>query len=286
MNTSLTSHSMSPAERPQPRHWGDLRTVDFAALDPHSTVAVLPVSATEQHGPHLPLSTDAVINDGVLREAIARLPLATASSVLVLPPLAVGDSLEHSAFAGTVSIDSDALMGTWLSIGRSVARAGVRKLVIFNTHGGQKAHVDLVALRLRVECRMLVVRAHSFGFGVPQGLFDADERAHGIHGGAVETSLLLHLRPDLVHVSALKAFPSLGQHLVARGGPLAVEKPIGFGWMAQDLNPEGVCGDATQASADKGAAVLDHMAAGLANLLQEAVELPLDTLRNGPLPNR
>ncbi|MDO9314609.1 MAG: creatininase family protein [Burkholderiaceae bacterium] len=261
-----------------------MSTTDFAALDANAMVAVLPVSATEQHGPHLPLSTDAVINDGILRAAIARLPGATCSSVLLLPPLAVGDSLEHSAYAGTLSIDSDALMGAWLSIGRSVARAGVRKLVIFNTHGGQKAHVDLVALRLRVECRMLVVRAHSFGFGVPQGLFDAEERAHGIHAGAVETSLMLHLRPDLVRLSALKAFPSLGQRLVAQGGPLGVEKPIGFGWMTQDLNLEGACGDATQASADKGAAVLDHMAAGLASLLQQVVELPLDTLRDGPLP--
>ena len=284
MNTHRPPAPSAPFARP--RLWSDLRTTDFAALDPTSTIAVLPVSATEQHGPHLPLSTDAVINDGVLREAIARLPGATASSVLVLPPLAVGDSLEHSAFSGTVSIDSDALMGMWLSVGRSVARAGVRKLVIFNTHGGQKAHVDMVALRLRVECRMLVVRAHSFGFGVPQGLFDADERAHGIHGGAVETSLMLHLRPDLVRASALKAFPSLGQRLVARGGPLGAEKPIGFGWMTQDLNPEGVCGDATQASADKGASVLDHLAAGLASLLEEVVELPLDILRDGPLQTR
>lgn len=265
------------------RHWADLCTTDFAALDPCTTVALLPVSATEQHGPHLPLSTDAVINEGVLRAALARLPDSTAASVLVLPPLTVGDSLEHSAFAGTLSIDSDALMATWLAIGRSVARVGVRKLVIFNSHGGQKAHVDLVALRLRNECRMLVVRAHSFALGVPPGLFDADELAHGIHGGAVETSLMLHLRSDLVRRSALKVFPSFEQRLAERGGLLGAEKPIGFGWMTQDLNPEGVCGDTTQASADKGAALLNHQATRLASLLQEVVELPLDTLRDGPL---
>lgn len=282
MSVHLTSApDLCPA---RPRLWGDLCTTDFATLDPDTTVAVLPVSATEQHGPHLPLSTDAVINSGVLHAALARLPAAAATSILQLPPLAVGDSLEHSAFPGTVSVDSDALMGLWLSIGRSVARAGVRKLVIFNSHGGQKAHVDLVAVRLRVECRMLVVRAHSFGFGVPPGLFDVEERAHGIHAGAVETSLMLHLRPDLVRQSALKTFPSLGQQLVARGGTLGVEKPVGFGWMTQDLNPEGACGDATQASAAKGAAVLDHMAEGLARLLQDVIALPLDTLRDGPLP--
>ncbi len=267
----------------RPRCWADLCTTDFAALDANTTVAVLPVSATEQHGPHLPLSTDAVVNDGVLRAALARLADSTAASVLVLPPLAVGDSLEHSAFPGTLSIDGDALMATWLAIGRSVARVGVRKLVIFNSHGGQKAHVDLVALRLRVECRMLVVRAHSFALGVPPGLFDVDELAHGLHGGAVETSLMLHLRPDLVRLSALNAFPSFGQRLSARGGVLGAEKPIGFGWMTQDLNPEGVCGDTTQASADKGGALLDHLATRFARLLQEVVELPLETLRDGPL---
>ncbi len=275
-----------PRARPDPSttrsgHWGDLCSTDFAALDVYTTVAVLPVAATEQHGPHLPLATDALINDAVLRAALARLPAS--ASILVLPPLAVGDSLEHSAYAGTLSIDSDALMAAWLAVGRSVARAGVRKLVIFNSHGGQKAHVDLVALRLRVECRMLVVRAHSFALGVPPGLFDVDELAHGLHGGAVETSLMLHLRPDLVRLSALKAFPSLGQRLAARGGLLGAEKPIGFGWMTQDLNPEGACGDATQASAERGAALLDHLAARLASLLQEVAALPLDTLQDGPL---
>lgn len=261
------------------RLWGDLCTADFSALDPHATVAVLPVSATEQHGPHLPLSTDAVINDGVLRAALAQLPAS--ASVLVLPALAIGDSLEHTGFAGTVSIDSAALMGAWLAVGRSVARAGLRKLVIFNSHGGQKAHVDLVAVRLRVECQMLVVRAHSFSLGVPPGLFDVDELAHGLHGGAVETSLMLHLRPDLVRVSALKAFPSIGQRLAEQGNVLGVEKPVGFGWMTQDLNPDGACGDAAQASAEKGAAVLDHQATRLARLLQDAVAFPLDALRSG-----
>lgn len=282
MGTLFTTPDSIP-NPPRWRPWAALCTTDFAALDPHTTIAVLPVSATEQHGPHLPLSTDAVINDGVLRAALARLPAAIATSVLVLPPLAVGDSLEHSAFAGTISVDSNALMGLWLAVGRSVARAGVRKLLIFNSHGGQKAHVDLVALRLRVEYRMLVVRAHSFALGVPPGLFDADELAHGIHGGDVETSLMLHLRPDLVRRSALKAFPSLGQRLAASGSVLGAEKPVGFGWMTQDLNPEGACGDATQASAEKGALLLDHLAKRLANLLQEVIELPLTTLQDGPL---
>ncbi|HET7867687.1 MAG TPA: creatininase family protein [Burkholderiaceae bacterium] len=263
-----------PTAQPAPcGYWQNLCTNDFTRVDPQRTVALLPVAAIEQHGPHLPLCTDASINEGIVSLALQRLPAG--SSVLVLPALNVGDSLEHSAFAGTLNADMDALLGLWLSVGRCVARAGVRKLVIFNSHGGQRAHVDQVALRLRVECGMLAVRAHSFALGLPPGLFDADELAHGIHGGAVETSLMLHLRPDLVRQAALADFPSLGRSLAARGGLLGVEKPIGIGWMMQDLNPAGACGNAADASATKGRAVLEHMAARLVALLGEVAEHPL-----------
>jgi creatinine amidohydrolase len=254
--------------------WQDLTTTDFVRVDPARSIALLPVAAIEQHGPHLPLSTDAVINEGIVNEALRRLPAS--ASVLVLPALNVGDSLEHTAFPGTLSADLEALLGLWLSVGRGVARAGVRKLVIFNSHGGQRAHVDLAALRLRVAHGLLVVRAHSFSFGVPPGLFELDELAHGLHGGAVETSLLLHLRPDLVRQEALADFPSFGRTLAAQGGLLGVERPVGIGWMTQDLNPHGACGNAAAASAEKGRALLDHLAAQLVRLLAEveAMEPP------------
>jgi creatinine amidohydrolase len=120
---------------------------------------------------------------------------------------------------------------------------------------------------------LLVVRAHSFSFGVPPGLFELDELAHGLHGGAVETSLLLHLRPELVRREALADFPSFGSALAARGGLLGVEKPVGIGWMTQDLNPHGACGNAAAASAEKGAVLLDHLAKQLLKLLAEVESL-------------
>lgn len=253
-------------------YWQDLTTADFAHVDPARTIAVLPVAAIEQHGPHLPLATDALINQGVVAQALQRLP-ATAS-VLVLPALTIGDSLEHTAFAGTLSADLHDLLGLWLAVGRSVARAGVRKLVLFNSHGGQRAHVDLAALRLRVSHGLLVVRAHSFSFGVPPGLFEAEELAHGLHGGAVETSLVMHLRPDLVRMEQRADFPSLGAALARRGGLLGAEKPVGLGWMTQDLNPQGACGNAADASAEKGARLLDHLAGCLVRLLAEVEAMP------------
>lgn len=249
------------------RYWQDMTTQDFAAVDPARTVAVLPVAAIEQHGPHLPLSTDAVINAAIIQATLERLPAA--ADVLMLPPQTVGDSLEHSAFPGTLRMEFDTLVTGWLSIGRGVADAGVRKLVIFNTHGGQKAHVDLAALRLRAACGMLVARAHSFSFGTPAGLFAAEELAHGLHGGAVETSLMLYLKPELVRRNKLADFSSRGRELAAKGGWLGVEKPIGLGWMAQDLHASGACGNALEGTREKGAALFEHLVDGLASLLAQ-----------------
>jgi creatinine amidohydrolase len=253
-------------------YWQDLTTTDFARVDAARTVALLPVAAIEQHGPHLPLATDALINEGVVQRALQLLP--PTASVLVLPALNIGDSLEHSAFPGTLSADLDALLGLWLCIGGDVARAGVRKLVIFNSHGGQRPHVDLAALRLRVAHGLLVARAHTSSSGVPPGLFEADELAHGLHGGAVETSLVMYLRPDLVRRDSLADFASPGRTLAACDGKLGIEAPVGIGWMAQDLNAHGACGNAAAASADKGKLVLEHLAQGLVQLLAEVQAMP------------
>ena len=261
----------------QSGYWQDLTTTDFRRVDPEQTVALLPVSAVEQHGPHLPLATDAVINDGIVRAALARLPPRPA--VLVLPPLTVGTSAEHRSFAGTLSIAGDTLASAWADVGAGVARAGVRKLVIFNTHGGQKALVDLVALRLRAEHGMLVARASYFAFGSPPGLFDAREAMHDIHGGEIETSLMLHLRPDLVRQTELQDFKGLPHELAARNTLLGVEKPVGIGWLSEDLHPAGACGNAARADAKRGGEHLSWLADRLVTLLGEVAATRLAILR-------
>jgi creatinine amidohydrolase len=199
--------------------------------------------------------------------------------LLVLPAQNVGLSPEHTSFAGTLSIRDTTLLDAWTDIGRSVARAGVRKLIVLNTHGGQKTLVDLVAMRLRSELNMLVVRATYFAFGSPPGLFDPAEVVHDIHGGEIETSLLLHLRPDLVRTAALADFKGLPHELSVRNQLLGAEKPVGIGWRAEDLNAAGACGNAARADAARGARHLDHLADRLAALVAEVAATSLTTLR-------
>ena len=259
-------------------YWQDLTSSDFKGLNPESTLALLPVGAIEQHGPHLPLCTDLIINRGILHGAMTR--LAAACRVLVLPEQAIGDSLEHSAFPGTISLSTELVLALWTEIGRNVARAGLRKLVIFNSHGGQIGLVDQAALRLRAEQRMFVVRANYFAFGTPQGLFDPDELADGLHGGELETSMMLHLRPDLVRRETLRNFMPAS---AKPGHLLGPEQPVGFAWMSQDLNPAGVVGNAARADAARGSRLLEHLGMRLAALLRETAAIPLKTLQDGPV---
>jgi len=258
--------------------WQDLATTDFAQVDPERAVALLPVAAVEQHGPHLPLATDAVINDGLVRATLPRLSPSSEAVLLVLPAQNVGLSPEHVSFAGTLSIRDITLLDAWTDLGRSVARAGVRKLIVLNTHGGQKALVDLVAMRLRDELGMLVARCTYFSLGSPPGLFES-AAAHDIHGGELETSLMLHLRPDLVRRAEIRAFMGLPHELAERNELLGVEKPIGIGWRSEDLNAAGACGDAARADAARGARQLDFLAGRLERLVLEVAAMPLAALR-------
>jgi creatinine amidohydrolase len=256
-------------------YWQNFTSGELVGLDPERTVVLLPVSAVEQHGPHLPLATDALIGDGLVRAAMERVQ----HGLLVLPALTIGHSLEHINYPGTLTIAAEPLLATWLEVGRSVARTGLRKLILLNTHGGNSSLVQLAALRLRQELSMLVVRANYFAFGSPAGLFPEDELRHGIHGGEMETSLMLHLQPELVRREALADFRALTHDMAARHKMLGPEKPIGFGWMSQDLHEHGVCGNAARADAQRGATLLCYLADKLATLIEECRATPLTTLK-------
>ncbi|HET6467152.1 MAG TPA: creatininase family protein [Geminicoccaceae bacterium] len=267
-----------------PGWWQDLPTTEFRALDPEAAVAVLPVAAIEQHGPHLPVAVDALINQGIVRRTLELLPAG--APVLVLPMTAVGKSDEHLAFPGTLTLSAETLGRVWLEIGESVRRAGVRKLVFLNSHGGQPQVMQIVARELRVRHAMLAVACSWFGFGVPDGLFDAREVRHGIHGGAIETAMMLALRPDLVRMDAAREFVPASVGMEEEFPRLLSLGFAGFGWQTQDLHPAGACGDATRATAEAGRRCIDHAAAAFAELLLETVRFPLARLARTPEAGR
>ena len=189
---------------------------------------MLPLAATEQHGPHLPLETDVLIGEAYLARVRELLPAALPVTFLPLQP--VGISTEHIDYPGTLTLPTDVALKEWMAIGESVARAGIRKLVMVTSHGGNSAAMSLVAQDLRAHHGILVVTTSWFRFGVPDGLFSAEEMRHGIHGGAAETSIMLARYPQHRAERSDRRFSSL-QHrdgekislaLGASAGPLRV----------------------------------------------------------------
>lgn len=260
------------------RFWADLVTTDFAALDPGRTVAVLPVAATEQHGPHLPLAVDQAIVDGILAQCLPQLPAEL--PVLVLPTQQVGYSPEHRDFRGTLTLPVETVVATWVSLGECVARAGVRKLLLFNGHGGQASLLDIVARELRMRCGMIVYGCNwwNLPLGEAAEAFTPEEHRFGVHAGEIETALLLALRPQAVRMAQARAFPSSSRQRAAQYPVLGNGRSAKLGWAMQDYNPEGAAGNAVAATPEKGRALLEAAAAQLAALLQEIAALPLSTV--------
>jgi creatinine amidohydrolase len=266
------------------RFWADLTTTDFATLALDRTIAVLPVAATEQHGPHLPLSVDTDLVEGVVAASLPHLPADV--RVLFLPTQAVGFSPEHARFAGTLSLKSETIVRLWTDIGESVAASGVRKLVLFNAHGGQVSVMDLVARDLRARLDMLVYSVNWFNLPIHDAngqdlnaLFSPEEHRFGVHAGDVETSMMRALRPELVRMAAAQNFRSTAQDRAERFDILGNGRSAKLGWQMQDYNAQGAAGNAAAATPEKGQALLDAAGRALAALLVEVDQLPADTLR-------
>jgi creatinine amidohydrolase len=249
------------------RYWENLTTDDFRALDPARLIALLPVAATEQHGPHLPLSTDRRIVEGVLGRALDLLPPEV--PLAVLPTQAVGLSTEHEAFAGTLSGSVETLLNLWSGIGAGVARAGVRKLIVLNSHGGNSNLVGLLIQTLRSSHDMLAVAHHCYRIWRESPLFSEAERRDGIHGGAIETSIMMALDPDCVRTDAIRSFQSTASTVAAEHAALVPGGRTAFAWEMQDLNPCGAVGDPRDADADRGRVLIDDAARQLVEVLIE-----------------
>ncbi|MCB1481056.1 MAG: creatininase family protein [Rhodobiaceae bacterium] len=258
------------------RRWSEIGRTQLAGIDLGSAVAILPIAAVEQHGPHLPFGVDLIINEMLLERAQATWP--GVCDVVSMPCLAVGKSDEHSAFAGTLSLDAATLTETIVEIGHGVAATGFRRLIILSSHGGNSEVMGIAARRLRLEADMLVVPTSWSRMGLPDGLIAEDEQRFGIHGGDVETSLMLHLRPDLVEMDKAENFSSAAQAMEREFDVLRGTGPTGFAWMTGDLNAAGAVGNAAEATAEKGSAIAVHQVARLHGLLADMSRFDLERL--------
>lgn len=273
------------------RFWADWTTAGFEQLRNSGavgrTIAVLPVAATEQHGPHLPLSVDTVLVNGIVSAALPH--LAAELPVLFLPTQAIGLSPEHARLAGTLTLKNETILRLWTDMAESVAAVGVTKLVLFNSHGGNVSVMDLVARDLRARLGMLVYSVSWFNLPLTDelgndvhALFSAEEHRFGIHGGDIETSLMLALDPDHVDMHQAQNFASAAQVRSKQFDILGNGKSAKLAWQTQDYNPAGAVGNAANASADKGHVVVKAAGRALARLLAEIDRLPPDVLVASP----
>lgn len=242
------------------RYWIDYPATDLA-IDPDRTIAILPTAAVEQHGPHLPVGVDTQINTG-LCDLLARACPETLD-IRILPVMAVGKSNEHLWAPGTLTLSAETALRAWTEIGLSVARAGVRKMLIVNSHGGNADLISIVARELRVRAGMYCVRMGWGAGGLPAGLYSTQETTQGIHGGDNETSLMLHFRPDTVDMEKARDFRWTHEQ-----GEISPVGAVAHGWIASDVHPDGVAGEAHLASAEKGRVTAEHYVAHAIEVLQ------------------
>jgi creatinine amidohydrolase len=265
------------------RYWQDLPWPAFRSLPPN-TVAVLPVASIEQHGPHLPVSVDTTINQGVVGRTLKVIPQDL--PVLVLPTQCIALSVEHLRYPGTLTTSAETLLALVCDIGASVARAGVKRLVFVNSHGGNVAVLDIAARRLRIEHGLFAVNAMWARMGKPEALRDPVESRFGIHAGRDETSVMLALAPGLVGMDKARNFASRWQGVSNATPSMAPDAGAPLAWQAQDLHPAGAVGDASAATAAIGEALLDHAAARMAALWQQVAAMDVDAfLCSSPDPD-
>lgn len=249
--------------------WADYRTTEYADIDPMTTIAILPTAAIEQHGPHLPVGVDTMIAEGMLAELRRTCPGDL--DIRILPVQSVGKSNEHIHAPGTLTLSAQTALAAWQEIGLSVARAGVQKIVIANSHGGNLDLISILSRELRVRAGMFAVKCQWGSFGHPDSMYSDQENRFGIHGGDVETSLMLNFRPECVDMGHAKDFRSTAE--TAAIPPIG---PISVGWVSKDLNPNGTVGEAHLATAEKGAATCAHQVSGFIELLYKVKAASLD----------
>jgi creatinine amidohydrolase len=229
-------------------------------------VALLPLGAMETHGPHLPLGTDSVIAEGIIDRAATLFD--GSATVLRLPLLWLGASAEHAHRAGTLSQEPEALIAQIVALTEGLHHAGLRRIVLFNAHGGNVAALTIAALKLRNRFEMLAASAHWLDFGLPKEITPPTPVREDVHGGWVETSVMLHLAPHLVQMTEARPQPARPPAPL-----LSPSGPIRWGWQSDDLGG-GWIGRPELADAKMGQAMVDHAARGLNELLSTLAVAP------------
>lgn len=256
------------------QHWNDsLYRLDGAARA--RAIAVLPLGAHEQHGPHLPFATDTLIATAIAARVKKVLPAEL--PVYVLPTEPVGYSVEHMDVPGSRTLSHDEAIERWLGIAAELSRAGVRKFVMLNAHGGNSPLMTIVATEARIRFQMLAVATSWTRFGLPPGLLAPEDKAIDIHAGDIETSVMLALHPDQVDMEKARNFPSQQSNFEQRFSHLRAYGPHAFGWKMRDLNRNGAAGNAAAATAEKGEAIIAHSVAGIVELLKDVNAFDLAT---------
>lgn len=250
-----------------------LSTKEIKDLDKERGLVVLPVGAIEQHGAHLPVYTDTLIAEGLLSEIFEH--LSEEHQVWLLPIIPYGKSNEHLGHPGVMSVSAAALQQVILDIGRSVKASGFRRMVIFNSHGGNSDLLNMMAREVRIETGLMVFRLNGMDFmSEIKYLFTDQELISGIHGGDVETSIVLALEEQWVNMSLatnelFNKIPDIG----LKGGPYAA-------WTIDDISSSGILGCATDATAEKGMQALKLLGSKMAKVLIEMSEFEMERFKS------
>lgn len=248
--------------------WREMTTREFSAGDTADWIAVLPIAAIEQHGPHLPVGVDALLAEAMVARVVAALPADLPASFL--PVQQVCKSNEHIEFPGTLTLSWETAIRCWLEIGQSVARAGVAKMVIVTSHGGNVAPMDIVARELRQTLGMAVATTAWTRLGGTR-VYDYPEGPMvDIHGGLSETSMMLASWPDLVQREFVEDFESSQTALRQGSAKLGYHMAeANLAWLSNDLNAKGTVGNAARATAELGEADLAAQTDGFIALLRD-----------------
>ena len=257
---------------PDARNFAYLNWKQVEALPRDRTLLVLPTAAIEQHGHHLPLATDTLINNLLLGHALAKLP--SDAPVYALPPVHYGKSNEHIGFPGTLSVSAATFMAVLRDLGASIASAGFHKLVLYNTHGGNTSLVDVMTRDLRAEFKLRTFALHGSAGVQFEGLAP-QERAWGFHAGEVETSFLLASVPELVDPNAYTA--NYIAHIDKPETLKPENAPATFAWLTRDIAASGVLGDPRPATPENGVRWLEQASTGLAAAFEAMLRFPDDT---------